>query len=338
MGAGAHRRGARGARGNLLRGPGGRGLSPRIGGDDGARAGPIRDRAHRPGPHPVHRFRGHRRRDPGTLRGGHRAVGSVRQGDGAAGLPVAGRTVPGPNPHLQHLRGLPLRSKPSRLGDGRLGAGRRRGGSVRRPRRLPPPGRRAGAQSAGARYLGDEDMAVRPRGGGVRRLLHLRPRSRSGARAVPQDSRCGGRPDGHHGGAAFTVAPPRRGQDRGRSRALRSLLVRGSGPHGQPRGPDRLRRKDPCSDLRERDPRRQVGVPRAAGDGGVRNRDARRLVVRRSDRGSQDRGAGGYLPSAGGAARLLGAGHVHGLRAPVPQRAERPRAGVGAFVLHRLVP
>ena len=36
---------------------------------------------------------------------------------------------------------------------------------------------------------------------------YISPRdSRSGAGAVPQDSRCGGRPDGHHGGAAFTLA------------------------------------------------------------------------------------------------------------------------------------
>ena len=189
---------------------------------------PFANRAYRPGPHALHRLRGYRRRDPGALRGGYRAVGSLRQGDGTAGLSVAGRAQSGPNPHLQHLRGLSLRSKPSRLGDRRLGARRRRGGPVRRPRRLPPPRRRARAQSAGAGHHGDEDLAVRPRGGGLRRLLHLSPRSRLRARAVPQDSRCGGEPDGHHGGAAFAVAAPCRGQNCGCPRAFRSLLVRGT--------------------------------------------------------------------------------------------------------------
>ena len=76
---------------------------------------------------------------------------------------------------------------------------------------LPPPGRRARAQPAGTGHHGNEDLAERPRGGGVRRLLHLAPGYRPGTGAVPQDSSCRRRPDGRDGGAAFAVGgTPRR--------------------------------------------------------------------------------------------------------------------------------
>ena len=164
------------------------------------------------------------------------------------------------------------------------------------------------------------------------------PRPRSGARAVPEDPYRGRGPHGRHGGAPLAVAAPGRDEDRGRPGAFRSLLVRRSGPHGQPRGAVRLRLQDPRPHLRERDPRRQVGVARTAGDGGVRHRDAGCLVVWRTDRGTQDCDSGGHVPPAGGPARLLGAGRLHGLRASLPERAECTGAGVGALVLHRLVP
>ena len=81
-----------------------------------------------------------------------------------------------------------------------------------------------------------------------------------------------GRRHGHHGGAALALAPSGGGPGRGRHRALRPLLVRGPDPHGQPRGAQGLRGQDPRADLRQRDAWRQVGVPRPAGDRGLRHR------------------------------------------------------------------
>ena len=247
LGAGAHRRGARRARGDVLRRAGGRGVPPRVGGDDGARARPPRHRADRPRSHALRRLRGHRGRGARPVGGGHRALGPLREGDRTAGLPVAGRALAGADPHLQHLRGLPLRPQPPRLGDGRLGARGGGGRSLRGPRRLPPPGRRARAEPPRAGHHGDEDLALRSRGGRVGRVLHLRPRPRPGARAVPENPRRSGGPDGHHGGAALALAAPRRGPDRGRPRALRPLLVRGPDPHGQPHGPRRTTPRRPAS-------------------------------------------------------------------------------------------
>ncbi len=65
--------------------------------------------------------------------------------------------------------------------------------------------------------------------------------------------------------------------------------------------------------------------------------DARPVVVRRPDRGAQDRRHGRGLARAGGAARLHRARGVRRVVPPVAAREERPDPGVGARVLHRLV-
>ena len=64
------------------------------------RPGPLRHRTHRPGPHALYRLCGLRSRGPRPLRGGHRALGPLRQGDGTAGLPErdARRQVGVPRP------------------------------------------------------------------------------------------------------------------------------------------------------------------------------------------------------------------------------------------------
>ena len=192
----------------------------------------------------------------------------------ATGQPVyqlLGGLSRGPDPHLQHLRGLPLRAQPSRLGHRRLGARRSGRRPLGGPRRLPPPGRRARAQPAGAGHHGDEE---------------------SGRSTTPRWSPTA---TGSPPGISNRALEPFR-KIRGAVGDRMDIMVElhslwrhpaagGSRPRSSPSTPfwyeDPVRMdslaaltdyaaKDPGPHLRERDPRWQVGVPRPAGDRGLR--------------------------------------------------------------------
>ena len=115
----------------------------------------------------------------------------------ASGQPLhraAGRRVARRDPHVQHVRGVPLRPGEQRARSSSTGAcqtvdGR---GAVRGPRRVPQPRRRARTRSA--RRRASPAMKIwpfDPYAEAQRRARHLDRRPRSGARAVPQDPRRG---------------------------------------------------------------------------------------------------------------------------------------------------
>ena len=121
-------------------------------------------------------YRLRRRRGARQLGDRHRPLGPLRALGRPADLSTAGRTQPGAHPHLQHLRRLPLRAGPAEAGGRQLGSAGDGGGrgTVRGPRRLPAPRRRAGAEPARAGHHRHEDLAVRPLRRGERRPRHLR--------------------------------------------------------------------------------------------------------------------------------------------------------------------
>ena len=101
---------------------------------------PLRIDAHWQALNPFVGFNATGGREPRPLGGRHRALGPARQGLRPADPPAARRRLARPDPHLQHVRRLPLR--PPRAGDGRaagLELERRagRGRAVRGPRLVP---------------------------------------------------------------------------------------------------------------------------------------------------------------------------------------------------------
>ena len=79
------------------------------------------------------------------------------------------------DPHLQHLRRLPLHPLGRRPEHEELGPRRQIRGAVRGPRRFPAPRRRARAFASRAGHHRHEDLAVRSVCRGERRAVHLGP-------------------------------------------------------------------------------------------------------------------------------------------------------------------
>ena len=144
--------------------------------------------------------------------------------------------------------------------------------------------------------------------------------------------------DGHHGRVPLDVEPADRDPHRPRAGAVRHVLARGPDQDGRAGGPRDLCRRQPRPGLRLGDAGLPPVLPRAAGSAGRRHRHARPVLVRRPLRGQEDRHHGRGLPPAGRTARLHRPGGPGGLHPPLLQRAQRPDPGIGARLLHRLVP
>ena len=283
-------------------------------------------------------FTGTRRGDACRIGGGHRAVGPVRPGDGAADLSMPGRPVARAGPDLQHLR---------RLSYIRAASGQKTTTGASMPRRqaaVRGPGRflhRADElahslleQGITAMKIWPFDFAAEATEGRSITAAELEQA------LVPfrkiRDA-VGGRMDIMAELHSLWTPPAA-------ERVLRALaefdpfwvedpikmvnadlLAEPAGAH-------------PRANLRQRDACDAAGVPRIpAGRCGGRG-DARSVLVRRHRRGEEDRDAGGGLGPAGCAARLHRAGGADRLGACVAELSEHPGAGDGARIHQRLVP
>ena len=92
------------------------------------------------------------------------------------------------DPHLQHLRRLPLHPRRRRAEHEELGPRRQVAGTLRGPRRIPQSRRRARALAARAGHHRHEDLAVRSACRGERWPVHLGAGSGKSTRTVPAAS------------------------------------------------------------------------------------------------------------------------------------------------------
>ena len=212
-----------------------------------------------------------------------------------AGLPLfalLGWVSPHLGERLQHLRGLSLCTDGRVADGGQLGTSRswRRHRPVRGPRRLPHPARRAGREPARAGDPGHEDLAVRR----VRRddRRHLRGFGRPRSRTAPaaRDPRRGRHGDGRDDRAARPLAARTGAAHRDGVRCVRAALVRGSTPCRRRRRPRQAGRSHTDAAGRGRDRRRPCALPAPVRARRRRDRRVRRRLVRRPERGAQDRG------------------------------------------------
>ena len=248
---------------------------------------------------------------------------------------------PATDPHLQHLRRLPLHPRCARAGGRQLA--RRRAAAVPTRTSTPSsPRRRARAVAARAGHHRHEDLAVRHRGRAQPAAGTSRPpsstrrwsRSRKIRRAVgdrmdimvefhslwslpmAQQARAGARPSSTPTGTRIRSGSTT-------SRDLARIRRRTPGPGSAPRETLAYTHGRSASTC-------ETGVGR--------RRDARPVLVRRPVGSAQDRRRWRRPGNAGRAARLHRPGRLRGLaaisRMHAPQRAD---PGVGARVLHRLV-
>ncbi|CAA9563303.1 MAG: Gluconate dehydratase, partial [uncultured Thermomicrobiales bacterium] len=308
-------------------------LRPRLRGAPAAGPGPAPDR-----PPLAHRLRGRLplrrqgRRDAGPLRPRHRPLGPPRAGRRDAPLRGARRRQPRPDARLQHLRRPGLRPL---AGPGRGG---RPGRRLRRPRRLHDPRRRARRRPPGRRHPGDEDLALRPVRRRDPRAADRVGRARRRAGAVPQDP-AGGRPrDGDHGRGARPLVAAGGEADRPSGRGVRAVLDRGPDQAGERRLAGRTQAEHADADAGQRDADDPLRVPAGLRGAGGRPGDGRPRLVRRRQRGAQDRPDGGGPQPAGDVPRLRRADQPLRRPPPRPQRAERRLPGDGPLLHPHLLP
>ena len=281
-----------------------------------------------------------RRRDARRVRRRHRALGSLRPGGRATAAPCARRCVPRLDPHVQHVRGVPLhprRERPGRHELGPAGCGGRRARTRISTRsstaRTSSPATSSRRASPAMKIWPFDPYAEASLGHDI---THRRPRSR--ARAVPEDPRRGRPRDRRHGRSCTRCGTCRpRAASRARST---SSSRRGSRIPCASRAP----RRSPRCSARRASPlavgETLTGLAGVPGPDRRRRRADRRLrrrLGRRHHGGAQGRGARRGVRAAGRSARLHGPGRLHGGDAPLDAPAERDDPGERSRVLERLV-